>query len=147
MSTEKFDLESFLPYRLHRASEAVSQAFRTIYRDEYSMSRTEWRVLAHLGQYGSMTATEIGTAARLHKTKVSRAVRALEDRRWLKRTTAESDRRVHVLELTAGGTMAYGKLGELAHQYNLELARKLGARNFDHSMEIIEKLSLLARQR
>ncbi|MGI9365062.1 MAG: MarR family winged helix-turn-helix transcriptional regulator [Rhizobiaceae bacterium] len=149
MSDSQFDLDSFLPYRLHQASEAVSEAFRSVYRDQYGMSRTEWRVLAHLGQHGPMTATQIGAAAaaRLHKTKISRAVRELENRRWLKRTVADKDRRVQLLELTSSGRAAYTKLGELAHNYNLELARKLGARHFKQSMDMIEKLSQLAGQK
>lgn len=149
MSDSQFDLDSFLPYRLHQASEAISEAFRTVYRDQYGMSRTEWRVLAHLGQRGPMTATQIGAtaAARLHKTKISRAVRELENRRWLKRSVADADRRVQVLELTPAGKAAYDKLGELAHTYNLKLARKLGAKRFKQSMEMIEHLTRIAGQK
>jgi ATP-dependent Lon protease len=44
------------------------------------MLRTEWRVLFHLGIYGEMTATDIVNRARIHKTKVSRAVQKLVDR-------------------------------------------------------------------
>ena len=50
-----------------------------------------------------MTATEVGVHSTMHKTKVSRAVFALEQRRWLKRTQDDGDRRVEHLELTAPG--------------------------------------------
>ena len=135
-----FDLETFLPFRLHQAAEAVSKSFRTIYRDEYGMSRTQWRVLAHLGQYGSMTATEIGTRAGLHKTKVSRAVYALEKRRWLARQTHKLDRRVQILNLTPAGTTAFGRLGKLALGYNADLQTKLGRDDFANVLTLTKAL-------
>jgi DNA-binding MarR family transcriptional regulator len=49
------------------------------------MLRTEWRVLFHLGRYGAMSAREISRRAGIHKTKVSRAVAALERKRFLER--------------------------------------------------------------
>ena len=111
-SGDAFDLEGFLPFRLHQASEAVSQSFRAVYRSDYGMTRTEWRVFAQLGQYGAMTATELGISANLHKTKVSRAVFALEKRRWLKRQQDANDRRSHILHLTDGGRQAFRELAD-----------------------------------
>jgi DNA-binding MarR family transcriptional regulator len=100
---DDFDLEGFLPYALNRAAESASRGFQAIYKARYGMLRTEWRVLAHLGRYGGMTARDICTRADLHKTKVSRAVKALEARRFLTRRTVETDRRQEVLALTPAG--------------------------------------------
>jgi hypothetical protein len=43
-------LESFLPYRLMRLSEAVSREFAKAYHDRYGLTRPEWRVFATLGR-------------------------------------------------------------------------------------------------
>ena len=80
MEPEILALESFLPYRLNRLADAVSREFSRIYRDRYGLTRPEWRLLATLGQYGTMTATAVGAHSAMHKTKVSRAVAALEKR-------------------------------------------------------------------
>ena len=136
----EFDLENFLPFRLHQASEAVSQSFRSIYRKEFGMTRSEWRVLAHLGQFGAMTATEIGASASLHKTKVSRAVYSLEQRRWLSRSPDQCDRRVHILSLTKSGAQAFRKLGEKAKAYNDQLTNKLGAKKMAQILELSDTL-------
>jgi len=80
-----FELQDFLPYQLNQAAEAASLSFQQIYKGRYGMLRTEWRVLFHLGLYGQMTATEIGQRSRMHKTKISRAVSALEEKRFLTR--------------------------------------------------------------
>lgn len=121
-----FALETFLPYRLNQAAERVSQRFAAQYRARYQMTRPEWRALAALGTYGRMTATEIGANSSMHKTKVSRAVRALEEKRWLKRSEDTEDRRIEHLELTAAGTRIYGEMIALAHAYEEEMTRLLG---------------------
>ena len=122
---DDFDLEEFLPYALNRAAEAASRGFQAIYKARYGMLRTEWRVLAHLGRYGEMTARDICTRAGLHKTKVSRAVKSLEERRFLIRRTVPADRRQEVLSLTAAGQLAFRHLAEEARRYDAALAASL----------------------
>ncbi|GAB4368939.1 MAG: MarR family transcriptional regulator [Kiloniellaceae bacterium] len=111
-------LESFLPYRLNRAAAVASKHFSRIYRAEFGLTVPEWRVLATLGQLGSTTATEIGRHSAMHKTKVSRAVAALQKRRWVARQTDARDRRIEHLSLTAAGETAFRRLAPkmLAHE-------------------------------
>jgi DNA-binding MarR family transcriptional regulator len=117
-----FDPRDFLPYLLNMAAEEASLQFQTVYKDRYGMLRTEWRVLFHLGRYGDMTAKEVCDRARIHKTKVSRAVGKLEERRFLKRTEVEADRRHAILRLTSSGHAAYRDLSETAHAYDQVLS-------------------------
>ncbi|WP_269932812.1 MarR family winged helix-turn-helix transcriptional regulator [Aminobacter sp. HY435] len=124
--SEAFDLESFLPYRLNRAAELISVSFSKEYKQRFQMTRPEWRALAALGSAGRMTATEIGIHSNMHKTKVSRAVRDLEQRRWLRRQDNETDRRVEHLELTAQGQKAYREIADLAHAYQAGIEKALG---------------------
>lgn len=145
-SDDAFDLEEFLPFRLHQASEAVSQSFRAIYRSDYGMTRTEWRVFAQLGQYGAMTATELGISANLHKTKVSRAVMALEKRRWLKRQQDANDRRSHILQLTDGGRLAFRELGQRGLVYNQRMSERLGKAQFDEVLRLTIELEKAVRK-
>lgn len=85
------------------------------------MLRTEWRVLYHLGRYGDLTAKQICTMADLHKTKVSRAVLALERQRFLVRTEVPTDRRNELLSLTKQGVSAFDDLQEEATRYHNSL--------------------------
>lgn len=101
-----FDLQGFLPYLLAQAAEASSLKFQRHYKDRYGMLRTEWRVLFHLGRYGPMTAKQLGDRAGVHKTKISRAVTALGDKRFLTRHVVADDRRQAALHLTKAGTAA-----------------------------------------
>lgn len=122
-----FDLEHFLPYLLNQAAEASSLEFQQVYRDRYGMLRNEWRVLFHLGQFGRMTASEIGHRARIHKTKISRAVAKLETRRFLVRERDARDRRVEHLHLTPAGRAAFDDLRRVAERYDADLVASIPA--------------------
>ena len=126
MTADEFDLEQFLPYRLNRAVEFVSLRFAAHYNAAYDLTRPEWRTLAALGSRGCMTATEIGAHSAMHKTKVSRAVFNLEQRRWLKRQADPGDRRVEHLELTPTGRRYYLELTGVARTYEKELLDLVG---------------------
>jgi DNA-binding MarR family transcriptional regulator len=125
MADDRLALEQFLPYRLNRLAEVVSRDFSRIYKERYGLTRPEWRLLATLGQYGTMTATEIGAHSAMHKTKVSRAVTALEERRWLTRKADGHDRRVERLTLTKAGENTYRELVPLARAFEDRLLDRL----------------------
>ena len=124
---DEFDLQFFLPYLLNQAAEDASLAFQQVYKSRYGMLRTEWRVLFHLGIYGEMTAKEIGGRARMHKTKISRAVQKLADRRFLTRVRDKADRRSERLSLTPLGRAAYEDLRTVAHEYDVALTERFSA--------------------
>lgn len=128
--SDQFDLEQFLPYRLNRAAEAVSVGFAVNYRARHGMTRSEWRALALLGATGGITATEITRHSGMHKTKVSRAVAALESRGWLARAADPDDRRLERLELTPAGVSAFADLIEVAKAYEDGLHARLGDEGF-----------------
>lgn len=127
--TEDFDLQDFLPYLLNQAADASSLEFQRYYKAQYGMLRTEWRVIFHLGRYGKMTAKDICVRARMHKTKVSRAVAALETKRFLTRTELPDDRRHEELSLTRSGKSAYADLSVQAKRFDEELLSQLPAEN------------------
>ncbi|SFG67156.1 DNA-binding transcriptional regulator, MarR family [Palleronia marisminoris] len=116
-----FDLRNFLPYLLNQAAEETSIGFSQIYKDRYGMLRTEWRVLFHLGRYGDMTASEIGRLSKMHKTKISRSVRALEDKRFVAGRESTDDRRREILTLLPQGRRAFDDLVVVAEKHNADL--------------------------
>ncbi len=105
-----FDIRQFIPYLLNQAAEESSLAFQRIYKDRYGMLRGEWRVLFHLGIYERMSAKDITDRARIHKTKVSRAVHKMQSKGYLTRVPDENDRRKEWLELTKLGRAVYEDL-------------------------------------
>ena len=123
---DTFDLDGFLPYLLNQAAEAASRSFQTIYKAAYGLTRPQWRVLANLGRFGAMSATDICRISHMEKTKVSRAVTALEAEGWLVRSPSPDDRRVEILTLTEGGQAVFADLGRRAAAYDRMLRAELG---------------------
>ncbi|AHC99365.1 MarR family winged helix-turn-helix transcriptional regulator [Leisingera methylohalidivorans] len=124
---DDFALQDFLPYLLNRAAEESSLGFQKHYKNRYGMLRTEWRVLFHLGNYGQMTAKEIGSRAKIHKTKISRAVAKLSEKRFVTRSRDDNDRRSEHLALTAAGEAAYKDLREHALQFDTSICARFTA--------------------
>lgn len=138
-------LEAFLPYRLNRLAEDVSRNFSRIYNDRFGLTRPEWRLLATLGQYGTMTATAVGQHSAMHKTKVSRAVAALQQRHWLTRTPDEADRRIEHLRLTNAGLRAYREMVPLAKAFEAKLLAALPNADREAALRLITQLAAASR--
>lgn len=127
----QFDIERFLPYRLNRIAETFTGNFARYCSQNYELSWSEWQVLWALGEQVHTTAKSIAAHSGLGKTKVSRAVKALDERYWLERSTDPEDRRFELLQLTPEGRRNYEELRDLAGDYErwLERAVDLPYRN------------------
>jgi DNA-binding MarR family transcriptional regulator len=121
-----FDLQDFLPYLLNQAAEATSRGFQATYRDQFGLTRTQWRVMANLGRFGATTARDICRISHIDKTKVSRAVAGLEAGGLLTRATSDQDRRAENLSLTAKGREVFIEIGQRALAFDADLRARLG---------------------
>lgn len=139
IDADEFDLERFLPYLLNQAAEATSRSFQEVYRTTYGMTRTQWRVLANLGRFGAMTARDICRISHIEKTKVSRAIAALETAGMLARRPSEQDRRAEILTLTPMGEARFAELGRHAIAHDRQVRQRLGP-------EVAEQLAAVLRR-
>ena len=143
---QTFDLNQFLPYLLNQAAEVTSLAFQDSYRD-HGMTRTEWRVMANLGALQTLTAAEICRITFTDKTKVSRAVQALEAAGWLRRSPAEDDRRREKLTLTEAGRILCRQIERRALDFDAGLRAGLGAEQADALATVLQRLIALGQGR
>lgn len=114
-------LEHFLPFRLSRVSNAVSQGIAETYAEQFDLSVTEWRVVAIVGRFPDISAVEIVSKGALDKVAVSRAVRRLIDRGLLERHASTEDRRRSHLSLSPAGSAIYRDIVPAALAYESEL--------------------------
>lgn len=110
-------LETFLPYRLNLLATEVSQTLARAYGERFGITIPEWRILATLGQFGRITAREIGLHSRMHKTTVSRAVASLERRRLVAREPNRDDMREAFLTMTDTGRAIYFEIVPMARGF------------------------------
>ncbi len=143
-------LEEFLPYRLNVVANLVSQALSRIYAERYAIGVPEWRVLVTLGQYGVMTAKQIGEHTHMHKTKVSRAVAQLEKRKFVARRANRDDLRESFLSLAAPGRTIYEDLAPSALEFAARLVEVLEPHDriaFDRALtQLIERSAALVAE-
>lgn len=97
-----FELEQFLPYRLSVLSNLVSQGLARTYQQEYRLSVPEWRVMAVLGRYPGLTASQLGERTVMDKVTISRAVNSLLKRKLVERVRDATDRRKRPLRVSDG---------------------------------------------
>jgi DNA-binding MarR family transcriptional regulator len=140
------ELERFLPYRLNVVAETVSRALSRLYAERYGLGVPEWRVLATLGEYERMTAKQVGTHSRMHKTKVSRAVAALEEKSMIAREPNEDDMREAFLALTGRGSRVYQDLAPRALAFERALDKSLGDGERAHLDAILRSLEERAQE-
>jgi DNA-binding MarR family transcriptional regulator len=113
MSSEResgFELPRFLPYRLDRLAERVSDALSALYRARFGLTVPEWRVLVWLDHAPSLTARDIAARAHMDKATVSRAVQRLAARELIARRIAVGDQRAQELTLTRKGRQLLTRL-------------------------------------
>lgn len=108
------NLERFMPYRLSVLSNRVSALIGKLYSDQFSLTIPEWRILAVLGRYGEMTATEVAARTAMDKVRVSRAIARLLEAERLARRVDPHDRRRLTLEMTEVGRSVYDQIVPLA---------------------------------
>jgi DNA-binding MarR family transcriptional regulator len=136
-------LEDFLPHRLNVLSSLISQALSGVY-DRYGIGIPEWRVLVTLGENGVMTGKAIGARTHMHKTKVSRAVAQLEQRRLLARRPNRADLRESFLTLTPAGRSVYEELAPSALDFMdrlFEMVAPADRPAFDRAMKELTRRS------
>jgi DNA-binding MarR family transcriptional regulator len=120
-----FLLANFVPFRLNRLADAVSQDLSQIYRDRFGLEIPEWRVLVTVGQRRDCTAQHVAASTRMHKTRVSRAVASLTQRKLIERVAGAADGREMRLRLTKAGQKVHDILVPLALQRERALLAKI----------------------
>lgn len=122
---QTLELENFLPYRLSVLAQTVSEALHDLYAGPFDLAVTEWRVMAALGRFAPLTASEVGQRIVMDKVAVSRAVARLEKSGLVDRTADRDDRRRAQLRLSAKGQAVHARIVPLALEYEAKLYRVL----------------------
>jgi DNA-binding MarR family transcriptional regulator len=115
------ELENFLPYRLSVLAQLVSESLHDLYAGPFDLAVTEWRVMAALGRFAPLTASEVGQRIVMDKVAVSRAVAGLTKRGLVERTADRADRRRALLRLSARGRGVHARIVPLALEYEARL--------------------------
>ena len=136
------ELEHFLPYRLSVLSNRISQEIARLYAERFALNVTEWRLLAVLGRYPDLTATELVERTAMDQVAVSRAVASLVEDGRLTRKVDGDDRRRTKLRLSAKGYRIYDEVAPLALQYQQRLLSALSGEDRAQLEALLARLNV-----
>lgn len=137
--SDPFALGHFLPYLLASTSSRVLRVFARRDLAMFGLSVPEWRVVAMIGERGTIGATEISRHSDMDKVKVSRAVAGLMRRGLIRRAVDPADGRAFLLSFTRRGRNVHERIMPRA----LTLAATLSAAIPPEEMAVFR--SVLAR--
>jgi len=137
-------LESFLPYRLSLLSNTVSTSIANTYQDKFSISMSEWRLMAILAEYPGISADEVCQRTQIEKSVMSRAVAKLLGRHFLQRSFDEGDRRRSSLQLSEIGLSVYDEVMPVAKSFETRLLEALNKTEQQALESLLEKLQAKA---
>ncbi|MBS0570337.1 MAG: MarR family transcriptional regulator [Proteobacteria bacterium] len=134
-------LESFLPYRFSILSNRVSAAIARQYQQRFDLSNTEWRVIAVLGRFETLSAREVAQRTAMDKVAVSRALARLVAAGRVRRRTHHGDKRRSVLGLSTRGWAIHDAVAPLALAHERALRACLSAGEQAALERILDKLT------
>ncbi|TVQ39754.1 MAG: MarR family transcriptional regulator [Wenzhouxiangella sp.] len=139
------DLDRFLPYQLSRLSNQISRGIARTYEKKYGLSVTEWRVIAILGRFPGISATEVTEKSAMDKVAVSRAVRRLIDAGRIRRQANDNDRRAKHLYLSEEGQAVFDAIVPAALAYEQRLVDALSDEEKQQLDRLLNRLTELSR--
>lgn len=123
--SQALSLAEFLPYQLSITSNAVSNRIAEVYRSEFGLKVTEWRVMAVLGASGPLTQRSLTDLTLMDKVAVNRACKILEQRALISRKPNADDGRSHLLALTEQGWRVHDRIVPMARGMERRLLQPL----------------------
>lgn len=124
-NADAFLLEEFLPYELSVAAGRTSRLFARRFESAFGLSISEWRVLAVVGRFGTITPSAVAERTDMDKVKVSRATASLVAANLLEQGPAPHDGRARLLRLTRKGRTVHDGIVPLALTLEAQVAAGL----------------------
>lgn len=138
-------LERFLPYRLSILSQTTSADLHRRYFGPSHLTIPQWRVIAVLGRFAPLGASDICQRTVMDKVTVSRAVAGLRRRRLIEQATDGADRRRSLLRLTGPGRAIHDLIVPLALGYEAELLAALSPADRKALNRLLDQLLKVAQ--
>jgi DNA-binding MarR family transcriptional regulator len=141
-----FALEDFLPYRLSVAANRISRVFARRYSEAFGISIAEWRVMAVLGRFGTLSPGGIAERTEMDKVKVSRAAARLASAGLLSSEPDAADGRVRRFGLTPRGVRLHAAIVPIALAMEAELAAGMPAADWEALRRLLGAVAEHARE-
>jgi len=136
----QFENEEFLLFRLSSVSRRVASACADVYFAEFGLSVPEWRLMAQIGRFGSISAKDIAEKISMDRVAISRAAGKCLAEGLIQERFSSSDRRSKVLSFTPKGKALYKRVIPRACELANLIEAGLSKREAKMLKTLLEKL-------
>ena len=148
-----FDLESFLPYRIHQLALRLGyvgegthgEAFNVLGSDKQALKVREWRLMVLVACLGPLTNSEIAELGGMEPATVSRAAKSLTEAKLVMSRRDSVDKRKTVITLTKSGARLFDQLSEFRQQQVAKIESCLTPTERQSFYRLLNKLDKHAR--
>ena len=140
-----FENEEFLLFRFANAARRVSTLCAGVYENEFGLSVPEWRLLAQIGRFGTISATEVRERTSMERVAISRAAARCLASGLIVERTSRLDKRSKVLSFTAKGRTLYRSVVPRSEALASEIEAGLSRTEVRQLKKLLGKLDNHAR--
>ncbi len=126
-------------YHIKSGWHAINRMYNS-YAAQYDMTMAIGYVLLNIDRKGT-PATKIAPALGLEARSLTRMLKTLEDKKWIRRESDEDDRRVVNVYLTEEGKQKRDIAREVVLAFNNALYEKIGEEKLAIFFEVMQKVS------
>ncbi len=135
------DLDTHISFLVIALSNRISSSATQTYMRHFGVGVMEWRVLAMLAIEPDITANRINQVTGVDKAAISRAVKALVARRYVKSVGDADDSRRSLLSLTAAGRALHDRIVVASFAREARLAKGLSPEERRTLIRLLKRIS------
>ena len=135
------NLERNIGFLLHDVSRLMRKEYNKRVR-ELDLTRSQWRVIAHLYRTEGVTQTELAEILEIEPATLARLVDRLEAAEWVERRPCEKDRRAKRLFLTDRPAAVIDQIFEISDALEQDVFRGY---SIQEQAEFVDSLLLVKR--
>jgi len=145
-SQERQSPTNYLTFRLARVQNLLNAQAASTLRSRSDLSLTEWRVMSLIVGEGSTSAAAISKLAHMDKGQVSRAIKSLATRQYVRTETDLKDHRQTILTATNKAIQTYDELSLVMQRRQSLLATDISDEERANFLSTLRKLEARARE-
>ncbi len=128
-----------LPMALLRARESVMEDFRPML-NRHDVTEQQWRVIRVVAEAGELDATEVSVRASILAPSLTRMIRTLEQRKFIKRKKDKEDGRRVILQIAPMGVELIDKASPESLAVYQSLEEKFGTAKLNTLLDLLDEL-------
>lgn len=123
--------------RIVRLSELILRIGILAFKDRFGVKPTDLRILVMLGAYQPISVNEVSRRTHIDKAWISRSLRGLMRRKFIKRAAHPSDSRASLLSLSMRGEALLREIAPVAEKYQRQLLQGQRSRDVGRVLDLL----------